>query len=299
MPLWAVSIVGVCFHVLMDLPTSYGTRWLSPWSWTWFTLDWMPIVDVYLLAILAGGLVAPWLSRDRAIESARTADARRGRFAASALALAVVLYGIRGAAHHSALEAVAPPSVLASEWCADAAGPGTPLDRWPERVLPHAPRRELAARASRAGFSSDCATELVAIPDFLSPFRWRVIARSRGEYRAADLNLAAAPWALFDAWRESGRRLVHESGVTRVPNDWNSIVRTAAAAPSAQTFLGFSRLPAVQLSVEPDGSAVVRWVDLRFFRDMDDVQDAVRKSLFGATVVIDGSGHVVRHELGP
>ena len=58
--LWIVSIVGVACHVLMDLPTSYGTRPLSPFSWTWFAVDWMPIVDVYLLAILGGGL---WFAR--------------------------------------------------------------------------------------------------------------------------------------------------------------------------------------------------------------------------------------------
>ena len=48
-----VSIVGVLFHVLMDLPTSYGTRLLSPFDWHWFVVDLMPIVDIYLLAALA------------------------------------------------------------------------------------------------------------------------------------------------------------------------------------------------------------------------------------------------------
>jgi inner membrane protein len=48
----AVSIIGVLLHVLMDLPTSYGTRLLSPFSWRWFTTDWMPILDIYLLLIM-------------------------------------------------------------------------------------------------------------------------------------------------------------------------------------------------------------------------------------------------------
>src|SRR6266850_5582841 len=30
-----VSIVGVLLHVVMDLPTSYGVRVLSPFSWRW------------------------------------------------------------------------------------------------------------------------------------------------------------------------------------------------------------------------------------------------------------------------
>ena len=44
-----VSAIGVLMHILMDLPTSYGTRLLSPFDWHWYGVDWMPIVDVFLL----------------------------------------------------------------------------------------------------------------------------------------------------------------------------------------------------------------------------------------------------------
>ncbi len=52
-----VCIVGVLLHVLMDLPTSYGTRPLSPFGWHWYAEDWMPIIDLYLLTALAAGLL--------------------------------------------------------------------------------------------------------------------------------------------------------------------------------------------------------------------------------------------------
>ena len=52
-----IAMIGVLCHVLMDLPTSYGTRLLSPFDWHWFAVDWMPIVDVYLLFALAAGLL--------------------------------------------------------------------------------------------------------------------------------------------------------------------------------------------------------------------------------------------------
>ena len=52
-----IAVIGVLCHVLMDLPTSYGTRLLSPFDWHWFAVDWMPIVDVYLLFALAAGLL--------------------------------------------------------------------------------------------------------------------------------------------------------------------------------------------------------------------------------------------------
>ena len=79
--LWIVSMIGVACHVLMDLPTSYGTRPLSPFAWTWFAQDWEPIVDIYLLAILAAGL---WFGRaadktTRGLGSGRPFPQRRAR----------------------------------------------------------------------------------------------------------------------------------------------------------------------------------------------------------------------------
>ena len=37
-----VSVVGVLLHVLMDLPTAYGTRLFSPFDWHWYAIDLMP-----------------------------------------------------------------------------------------------------------------------------------------------------------------------------------------------------------------------------------------------------------------
>src|SRR5439155_183418 len=59
----SISMIGVLLHILMDLPTSYGTRLLSPFSWRWFAFDWLPIVDIYLLIALAAGLVFGELSK--------------------------------------------------------------------------------------------------------------------------------------------------------------------------------------------------------------------------------------------
>src|SRR6185503_17860340 len=91
-----VSIVGVICHVLMDLPTSYGTRLLSPFDWHWYAVDLMPIVDVYLLFALAASLLFGGSS-----------TAGRRRSAAIVLALMGANYGIRAPAHQQAL-ALAP-----------------------------------------------------------------------------------------------------------------------------------------------------------------------------------------------
>ena len=91
-----LALLGAASHVAMDLPTSYGTRALSPFDWHWFATDWMPIIDIYLLAILAACLAfGRWSRRPRA----------RGRNAGLALALMLALYGVRGTAHQRAVNA--------------------------------------------------------------------------------------------------------------------------------------------------------------------------------------------------
>ena len=151
----AISIVGVFLHVLMDLPTSYGTRVLSPFDWHWFAVDWMPIVDIYLLVALVAGLLF----------GAASAAARR-RNATIVLLLMAVNYGVRGFAHHEALE-IAPGLFGALPApCEPGDTPATLLDSWPR--TPAAPSSTPRRR---------CLVEIAAMPTFLSPFTWRVIAQ--------------------------------------------------------------------------------------------------------------------------
>jgi membrane-bound metal-dependent hydrolase YbcI (DUF457 family) len=159
MTLLAVSIVGVLLHVLMDLPTSYGTRLLSPFSWRWYALDLMPIIDIYLWLILAAGLLAGSWRRGA-----------RQQSAAIALALMAANYGVRVAGHQQALAAAAqvyggvlPPP------CNPSAAFGTLVDSWPQ------------SGASEPG-GSRCAADTAAIPSFGSPFDWRVITQLPDEY---------------------------------------------------------------------------------------------------------------------
>jgi inner membrane protein len=86
------SAVGLLGHVLMDFPTSYGTRLLSPFDWHWYAADLMPIVDIYLLAVLAAGFVA-----------GRRRPASRQRLAVAALAFMALNYSVRAATHQAAL----------------------------------------------------------------------------------------------------------------------------------------------------------------------------------------------------
>jgi membrane-bound metal-dependent hydrolase YbcI (DUF457 family) len=159
-----ISTIGVLLHIMMDLPTSYGTRLLSPFSWRWYAIDLMPIIDIYLLVVLTAGLVLGGRS---------TGMARRS--AVIVLALMAANYGIRLAAHQQALATAAqrhgpalPPP------CDSSAAFGSVLDSWPQP-------------GARAG-GARCLVDTAALPSFASPFEWRVIARLPDGYEEIDGN---------------------------------------------------------------------------------------------------------------
>jgi inner membrane protein len=272
-----LSTLGVLFHVLMDLPTSYGSRLLSPFDWHWYAFDWMPIIDIYLLAALAGGLVI-----------GQRWPATRRRNALIVLAFMGANYGVRATAHERAV-ALAPrvfgPALPSS--CVGAP-PRALLDRWPR-----------AASAQPAEPSARCLVETAALPDFGSPFRWRLIAQLSNAYLVRDVNLldgslrrppgaADAPWRL----------------TVSTPNNWTPQVFQAAKAEEARVFLGFSRFPAVRTSVDA-GVTTVAWVDMRFAaprigppRSFEPDRERRPPNLFGATVRIGTDGRVIRSQLG-
>ncbi len=73
----------------------------------------------------------------------------------------------------------------------------------------------------------------------------------------------------------------------------------AATAPIASVFLGFSRFPAARSFVAEDGTATVRWSDVRFVTGALDDPQQFRRGLFGATVVLAPDGQVRTDRLGP
>jgi len=277
--LWAVSMIGIVGHVLMDLPTAYGTRPLSPFAWTWFSVDWMPIVDVYLLAILGGAF---WFARGPKGDASTLV--RRRRNAAIALTLMAVNYGVRGASHYTAIARASQAfGDRLPAWCEQSVRPSWAIYRWPR------PSSESAHEPA----ASHCLVELAAMPDFVSPFRWRLIAQLANAYEMHDIDLLTGR-GLSDHTSLSTRALP-----VRVPNQWTPAVMTAAAAPTARVFLGFSRFPAARSYVAEDGTTTVQWSDLRFVQgDLDDPRQ-FRRGLFGATVVLGPDGAVRDQRLGP
>ena len=267
----AVSLVGAVMHVLMDLPTSYGTRAFSPFDWHWYAVDWMPIIDIYLLIALAAGLIFG------------RASPRAARLnACIVLMLMAANYGVRAIAHHQALvvaprlfgPALPPP-------CRPGNRPAPVVDWWP-RAAP-ADRDESGAHR--------CLVEIAALPT-RSPFRWRVLAQMSNAYEMRDVDLLDSRLrdpALELSWRVR----------VRYPNVWTPVVQRAAASGLAQVFLGFSRFPAARWVADGNGATTVRIEDMRFAGAALAVDQPLRPpNIFTAIVRLDAAGRVIEQRLG-
>ncbi len=151
----SASVVGVVGHIAMDLATSYGTRVLSPFRETWYGVDWLPIVDVYLWGVLAG-LLAAGMKRPE----------WRRRLALAALVLTAGNYALRAGAHQAALrEAVSIET---------RAVPGS------------SPRAHVAFRYLGP---DEPAALPAAVPTLGSPFTWRLITRHPNGFAVREFDL--------------------------------------------------------------------------------------------------------------
>jgi hypothetical protein len=163
---WLLAMAGIAGHVLMDLPTVYATRLLSPFSGAWYAFDWMPIIDVYLWLTLIGALIA-----GRATGRCRQA-------ALVALSLMACDYAGRALLHQRA---------LAQGAAVDAAGVHAPCATAPILVV------HPSGLASPAGPTSpELCQVAAALPTFTSPFTWRIVRQHADYYEISERSLFAA-----------------------------------------------------------------------------------------------------------
>jgi membrane-bound metal-dependent hydrolase YbcI (DUF457 family) len=270
-----VSMIGVLLHVLMDVPTSYGTQLLSPLDWHWFAIDWLPIVDIYLLIALAAGLLFGRVS------------ARSSRpNVAIVLALMAANYGIRGVAHHEALmEAPRLFGPLLPQRCDRQPTSASLVDYWPRAGTP----------APGDGSAQRCLVEIAALPTFISPFRWRVIAQLSNAYEIHDIDLLDSRFRNPASDTEALWRVT-----VRFPNQWSPQVAQAATTRLGRVFLGFSRFAAARWVVDDKtGVATVRWTDMRFAGGILTLEQPVRRpDPFTAVVRIGVDGRILDERLG-
>ena len=180
-----VGLTGTLLHCLMDLPTSYGTRLLSPFVDTWFALDWLPIIDVYLWALLALGFTVAWWR-----------PASRRTIARVVLVASVCFYGVRAVAHEVALTTAATTR---------ADGTSSPCASAPTLT-----RHPTIIEAAHAG--PGACLQAAALPTFFSPFEWRLVRQQSDGYELRDIVLGGGTLAQIfvpsqsDVWVARARR---------------------------------------------------------------------------------------------
>jgi hypothetical protein len=157
------------------------------------------------------------------------------------------------------------------------------IDSWPRAALPSSPP---------AG--KRCLIDMVAMPSFISPFTWRIVAQMSNAYEIHDIDLLDRRYREPDTGSDAPWRLT-----LRYPNVWTPAVQHAATTHLGQVFLGFSRLPAARSAVDPQGVTTVRWTDMRFAGGSFALdQQGPRTNPFTATVRIGADGRVLDEFLG-
>ena len=101
------ALVAAILHLLLDLAQSSGVALLWPFSSRRFALDWLPPLDLWILAILLAGILLPMLSRLVTEEIGARSKGPRGKVGASLSLAAVILYVVlRFVLHNNALAAL-------------------------------------------------------------------------------------------------------------------------------------------------------------------------------------------------
>lgn len=272
-----VSLVGTICHVLLDLATPYGTRLFSPVSGIWYSTDWMPIIDIYFLAILIGGTLAFLLRRER-----------RRAIAAGIIVASLGYYAVRATARQAALhEAATELAARGIQACTPDADPARAswleLRHWSE-ASPGRPK------VSNAASADPCVVETAAIPTFLSPFVWRIVARYADAYELSQIDVRPA-WLGGDRGKKSIRYI-------RFPDARAPAVGEAAMAYPARAFLRFARFPLAHITSEGDRT-LVSWSDLRFIGGLTSLTPArSRSGAFRVTVTLDARGEILSAGFG-
>ena len=138
-----------------------------------------------------------------------------------------------------------------------------------------------------------CLVEIAALPTFLSPFDWRIVAHLSNGYEIHEVEIMDSRFREQPSmnevfWRQS----------IRYPNVWTPPADRAAAAPLAQIFLGFSRFPAARSITDDHGTSTVRFSDMRFAAGLVALEQPVRRpSPFSVLIRLDRTGRVIEQSL--
>jgi hypothetical protein len=187
-------------------------------------------------------------------------------------------YALRGFTHQEALKrADRLFSPTLPRPCSAQGSSSSLLAAWPRDAAPgvsggRSPDDPASARP--------CLLETAAIPTFVSPFRWRVVAQLSDAYGIYDIDILDAELRSRTPPPDRLARIA-----VRVPNHWTTLTHEAAGASNVRVLLGFSRFPQAEILSDSLEGTMVRFRDMRFEDGGEDQSplQARRTSLFTAT----------------
>ena len=105
--LYFCALLAALSHLLLDYATAYGIRLMEPFNYRWYSWDIMYIVEPLMLLALIAALTIPGLLGLVSSEVGARSKVPRGRGAATAaLIFVLLLYGYRDYQHRRALSAL-------------------------------------------------------------------------------------------------------------------------------------------------------------------------------------------------
>jgi inner membrane protein len=210
---YLACLVGVLSHLALDLTNVYGVRLLLPFSSRWLHLDITNIIDPWILLIFLIAIAAPALSGlvNSEIRSKASGGISEGPKRAWAWVALVALFGYEGF-----------------------------------RFTAH--QRAIAVMSAYR-YSGDSTPRVWAMPDGISPLRWRAVVETTDSVLDIPVDLTAD----FDP----------SQGRVAYPAPESSALDAARATAPFQAFMRFNQLPFWRVT-PVDDLVRVDLIDLRF-----------------------------------
>ncbi len=232
---WIASWLGVLSHLLLDWTNVYGTRLGLPFNHNWYHLDMTDVIDPWIWLILLAALAAPALAS--LVTSEMSQRRTEGPKQSWAWVALFLLMAYEGG-----------------------------------RFVAHA--RVLAIMEAHL-YGTEAAPRFSAVPDRLSPLRWRGIV-------IADEFVLNVPVDLTEDYNPSAGRVDYSTKSS-------AAIDAAKATRPFQVFGDFNQLPF--WSVKPEGDLIrVDLIDLRF--------GTPERPGFIATALMNGQDKVQESNVG-
>jgi inner membrane protein len=280
--LYALALVALLSHLLLDYTNNYGLRPFFPFDDRWFAASIVFIFDPAIFGLLLAGLIAPALFGLIGSEVGARRRPFRGRGWAVAALLGVFgMWTLREVEHSKAVDLGMAQSIAAPVKPVILDEPVPPQDAG--EVSPLSEPAPVYLGAQRA----------LASPDPLSPFHWSTVTDFGPVYQLAEvdtLNGSLTPGepTYPKPSRDPAVLEAERSPLGRAYMDWSPMPIVDVSAPSGG--------PEAEASGDPEARSqtVVTFRDPRFMGGW--MRSSGHAALTGA-VTLDAAGRVVRQTM--